>query len=221
MRIVAAEVSPRGLEAYLDKCRESIEWIIEYEEDYPHLARILSTADGIRLSDKEPRTVVPFGMVTVPANMVGVTRAALESFFASLGLEPDISLHDSAFPENTVIYVAGVGQEVPVGTAIEVHISSGPAELPVESVTITFAGEVVTDFLGFVGVGTPLAVSIEPTNAAQGAEIIWESDNPNVVEITPDPGGLTATAMHMSPGWTTITVTVNGISGYVIARTQG
>ena len=68
MRIVAAEVSPRGLEAYLDKCRESIEWIIEYEEDYPHLARILSTADGIRLSDKEPRTVVPFGMVTVPAN---------------------------------------------------------------------------------------------------------------------------------------------------------
>jgi beta-lactam-binding protein with PASTA domain len=167
-------------------------------------------------------------MVTVPPNLVGLTRAALESVFLSLGLVPEVSLHDSEFPEGTVIFIDRVGDEVPEGTEIEVHISSGPPPPPpppeVTTVAITFSGVVVTDFGDSIGTHTPLAVSIGPTGAEQGAEITWASSDANIVEVRPnpaDPSGMTAIAVHMSPGWATITVTVNGVSTSTIARTRG
>ena len=169
----------------------------------------------ISIGPPEPPTVV------IP-NLVGSARSALESAFASLGIVPDISLHESDFPQGTVIYISRVGQDVPIDTEIEVHVSLGPpAPLEVTTVAITSLGAVVLDFTGLVGTRTPLAVNIGPAGAEQGAEITWVSSNPTVVEITPDPGGLTAAAMHMSPGWATITVTVNDVSTGVIARTQG
>ena len=87
-------------------------------------------------------------------------------------------------------------------------------------VYILFVDQILHDFTDVVGTHTPLGLridSIYPEDAEW--EITWVSSNPGIVDIIPDPGGLTATAVHLSPGMATITVTVNGVSAETIART--
>ena len=102
----------------------------------------------------------------------------------------------------------GVTSTVYVGAAPEDEPMSAPVPA-IDSIAITFAGIVLTNFLENVGDRIPLAVRIEPAAAGQEATIFWSSSAPNIVDIlADDASGLTATATHISRGMAVITVTV-------------
>jgi len=69
-------------------------------------------------------TASPGINVTVP-NMEGRQLAALESAFNLLGLVPEIRYVEDDRAQDTVIWVARAGEEVPRQTALEVHVSAG------------------------------------------------------------------------------------------------
>ena len=77
--------------------------------------------------------------VTVP-NLTGSTKAELESAFDTLKLIPDYRYFTNDEEAGTVTFIARIGEEVPEGTRIVVHISNGPAqpsETPAETDTET------------------------------------------------------------------------------------
>ena len=101
--------------------------------------------------------------------------------------------------ETSTVYVGAVPEDEPISEPVSA----------IDSVAITFAGIVVTNFVENVGDRIPLAVRIEPEAAGYEASIFWSSSAPNIVDIVPDDGfGLTATATHISRGMAVITVTV-------------
>ncbi|MCL1834905.1 MAG: Stk1 family PASTA domain-containing Ser/Thr kinase [Oscillospiraceae bacterium] len=74
--------------------------------------------------------------VKVP-NMVGSSKAELESAFGTLNLKPDFRSFENEAEAGTVTFIARIGDEVPEGTTIVVHISTGPPESPSPSVSET------------------------------------------------------------------------------------
>jgi hypothetical protein len=84
----------------------------------------------------------------------------------------------------------------------------------INSVAITFAGSVLTDFSEDVGDRIQLAVRIDPAAAGQEANIDWFSSAPAIVDVVADDiSGLTATTTHISRGQALITVTVTEPDG--------
>jgi len=70
--------------------------------------------------------------VTVP-DMVGLHQDELENRFTELNLIPDFIYVEDDAEEGTVIWVAGIGEEVPVRTKLLVQISQGPSHIFIEN----------------------------------------------------------------------------------------
>ena len=67
--------------------------------------------------------------VKVP-DLTGNTKAELESAFDTLKLIPDYRYFTNDDEAGTVTFIARIGEEVPEGTRIVVHISNGPPQPP-------------------------------------------------------------------------------------------
>jgi len=66
-------------------------------------------------------------MVTVPELLLPTTEAALRSAFRGVDLDLDIERYASLeYDEGVVTYISNSGKQVPAGTRIVVHISTGP-----------------------------------------------------------------------------------------------
>ena len=74
---------------------------------------------------------------------------------------------------------------IPLFTLISC-VEKGPAEIPVSSVTINKAAIEMK-----VGETETLTVTITPTNATD-KQVLWTSSNPDVVDVDPDEGLITA-----------------------------
>ena len=75
--------------------------------------------------------------IEVPKNLVGRSRAQVESALNSLDIIPVFIYWPDDSPAGTVLFIQYAGQEVTVPRSIEVHVSSGPAETPSETPTET------------------------------------------------------------------------------------
>ncbi|MCL2249019.1 MAG: Stk1 family PASTA domain-containing Ser/Thr kinase [Oscillospiraceae bacterium] len=67
--------------------------------------------------------------VVIP-DLAGQTESAVVAAFQELGLVANITRFEDASPEGTVTFIGHVGQAVPVGTSVAVHVSSGPPATP-------------------------------------------------------------------------------------------
>ena len=90
---------------------------------------------------------------------------------------------------------------IPLFTLISC-VEKGPAEIPVSSVTIN-----KTAIQMKVGETETLTVTITPTNATD-KQVLWTSSNPDVVDVDPDEGLITAKEV----GKATITASVGGVT---------
>ena len=90
---------------------------------------------------------------------------------------------------------------IPLFTLISC-VEKGPAEIPVSSVTINKAAIEMK-----VGETETLTVTITPTNATD-KQVLWTSSNPDVVDVDPDEGLITAKEV----GKATITASVGGVT---------
>jgi serine/threonine-protein kinase len=68
-------------------------------------------------------------LIEIP-DMVGSTQTALLAVFDELDLDADIRVFEDNAAEGTVIFIARIGQMVPPGTRVTVHVSSGPPATP-------------------------------------------------------------------------------------------
>ena len=104
---------------------------------------------------------------------------------------------------------------------------NGPGSTPptppnVQSLYITYAGRVVTDFTEYVGAKIPLRVRIEPAGLQFAEEITWTSSDPGVFEVvTNNPEGTAATVVIIGSGLArsaTLTVALGNARAECIIR---
>ena len=74
--------------------------------------------------------------IEVP-NLVGKTKAQVESAFRSLGITPSFEYYESEAPEGIVTFIEKAGLKITLPATIVVHVSKGPPETPTPEPTDT------------------------------------------------------------------------------------
>ena len=92
----------------------------------------------------------------------------------------------------------------------------------IQSVTITYAGLPITDFIEPMGSIVPLRVRVEPAGVELYEDIVWTSSDTNVFEVVTDnPEGTAATVTIVGSGsanFATLTVSISGLEAMCIIK---
>ena len=148
---------------------------------------------------------------------------------------PMIAVVDSDDPRSAVNYMPiravleAMGYDVdydPVNRAALINTQEnggGTENQEIDSVAITYDGIMRQDITLRVGEIVPLGIRIEPVGAECGGEIDWTYDRVVgeeivIIEVDTDSNGLRFIVTGISPGISTLQVSVGGVGAYCILR---
>ena len=160
-------------------------------------------------------------------NILSSTFSASSIGFAKLG-SADNSKGDASVKFSIETFTApdiqvenGVSNP---GLAPEDYPEAKPPE-ELQSVSITYAGNTLTDFSERVGAEIPLRADIQPAGAALNEEIVWRSSDTSVFVVEKDnPEGTSATVTIIGAGtatFATLAVSVGGCEAECVIRVIG
>ena len=117
----------------------------------------------------------------------------------------------------------------------EIEPSDEPSETPpetttpvprVQSIEITYAGDLIEDFMESRGTRIPLRVRIEPPGVEFNEAVVWRSSDASVFEVVPEPDTNGTAAMVTIVGggqatFATLTASIDGVEAECIVRVRG
>ncbi len=141
-------------------------------------------------SEPPPPTTATTVAIDVP-NVVGLQQDAAEATLKRVGLEPLVVQRESTAPEGEVLtQTPGPGEQVPVGTTVEIEVAAGPKVVAVPAVVGLTAGEATQALEG---------LKLIVRTAEQASDTVPEGV---VISQSPSPG------VDVKPG-STVEITVS------------